>query len=156
MISITDIEKPSNDTMKFVVKGCNSSFVNAIRRIILSEVETVGFNIDDYENSDLKIMKNSSSSHNEFLLHRLGLIPINVAQVSDFNPDKVIIAVSTPELFVIVTSMSSRLKNGKSIGKGVTPAVLPLELISCCIRASLSAIDIVAMITLYPLRTPIC
>lgn len=87
MISITDIEKPSNDTVKFVVKGCNSSFVNAIRRIILSEVETVGFNIDDYENSDLKIIKNTSSIHNEFLLHRLGLIPINVSQVADFNPD---------------------------------------------------------------------
>ena len=47
MISISDIQTPINDTLKFVVSGCNSSFVNAIRRTILSEVETVSFNIDD-------------------------------------------------------------------------------------------------------------
>jgi DNA-directed RNA polymerase II subunit RPB3 len=87
MISIRDIIKPNKNTLTFVVAGCNSSFVNAIRRVIISEVETIGFNIDDYENSDLKIIKNSSSVHNEFLLHRLGLIPINVSQVADFNPD---------------------------------------------------------------------
>ena len=56
MISITDIETPDNDTLKFVVSGCNSSFVNAIGTI-LSEVETVSFNIDDYENSDLTVLK---------------------------------------------------------------------------------------------------
>ena len=87
MISITDIETPDSDTLKFVVSDCNSSFVNAIRRTILSEVETVGFNIDDYETSDLKVIKNSSSLHNEFLLHRLGQIPINIEDVDNFNPD---------------------------------------------------------------------
>ena len=87
MISLKDIEKPDEETMKFVVSGCNSSFVNAIRRTILSEVETIGFNIDNYEESDLKVIKNSSSLHNEFLLHRIGLIPINVEDVDGFNPD---------------------------------------------------------------------
>ena len=87
MISISDIETPDSDTLKFVVSGCNSSFVNAIRRTILSEVETVSFNIDDYENSDLKVIKNTSSLHNEFLLHRLGQIPVNILDVDGFNPD---------------------------------------------------------------------
>ena len=87
MISITDIETPDDDTLNFVVSGCNSSFVNAIRRTILSEVETVSFNIDDYEKSDLKVIKNTSTLHNEFLLHRLGLIPVNVTDIDTFNPD---------------------------------------------------------------------
>lgn len=87
MISIADIETPDKDTLNFVVSGCNSSFVNAIRRTILSEVETVSFNIDDYENSDLKVIKNTSSLHNEFLLHRLGQIPVNIMDVDGFNPD---------------------------------------------------------------------
>ncbi len=87
MISITDIESPDKDTLNFSVSGCNSSFVNAIRRTILSEVETVSFNIDDYENSDLTVIKNTSSLHNEFLLHRLGQIPVNVLDVDGFNPD---------------------------------------------------------------------
>jgi DNA-directed RNA polymerase subunit L len=87
MISISAIEKLDNDTIKFDIDGCNTSFVNAIRRTILSEVETVSFNIDDYENSDLKVLKNTSSLHNEFLLHRLGLIPVNIEDVDNFNPD---------------------------------------------------------------------
>jgi DNA-directed RNA polymerase subunit L len=87
MISISDIEKTDPETVKFSVSGCNSAFVNAIRRTILSEVETLGFNIDNYEEADLKVIKNSSSLHNEFLLHRLGLIPINIEDVDGFNPD---------------------------------------------------------------------
>jgi DNA-directed RNA polymerase subunit L len=87
MISLSAIESPDRDTLKFEVDGCNTSFVNAIRRTILSDVETVSFNIDDYQNSDLKVINNSSSLHNEFLLHRLGLIPVNVEDVDGFNPD---------------------------------------------------------------------
>jgi hypothetical protein len=42
--------------------------------------------------------------------------------------------------------MSSKEKNGKSIVNWVTLAVLPPLPIECCILASLSAIDIVAII----------
>jgi len=87
MISIRAIETPDKDTLRFEVAGCNTAFINAIRRTILSDVETVSFDIDEYQNSDLKVIKNSSSIHNEFLLHRLGLIPVNVEDVDDFNPD---------------------------------------------------------------------
>ena len=82
MISISDIETPDKDTLKFVVSDCNSSFVNAIRRTILSEVETVSFNIDNYEPSDLTVLKNTSTLHNEFLLHRLGQIRIELKGVA--------------------------------------------------------------------------
>ena len=87
MISITDIETPDTDLVKFVLSGCNSSFVNAIRRTILSEVETVSFNTDNYEKSDLKVIKNTSTLHNEFILHRIGLVPVNVSDIESFNPD---------------------------------------------------------------------
>jgi DNA-directed RNA polymerase subunit L len=87
MISISNITTPDKDILQFELAGCNTAFVNAIRRTVLSEVETVSFNIDDYQNSDLKVIKNSSSLHNEFLLHRLGLIPVNVSDVDGFNPD---------------------------------------------------------------------
>jgi DNA-directed RNA polymerase subunit L len=87
MISIGSVEKPDKETIKFEIDGCNTSFVNAIRRTILSDVESISFNIDDYANTDLKVLKNTSSLHNEFLLHRLGLIPVNVEDVDGFNPD---------------------------------------------------------------------
>lgn len=86
MISIADIEK-TNDTVKFVVSGCNSSFVNALRRTVLSDVETISFDTTDYQTSDLTVIKNTCSLHNEFLLHRIGLVPINVEDVDGFNTD---------------------------------------------------------------------
>lgn len=114
MISIKDLEKVDNDTIKFVVSGCNSAFVNSIRRIILSEVETVGFNIDNYENSDLKIIKNSSTLHNEFLLHRIGLIPINVEDVDEFNPDNYKFSINVKnntDKLIDVTTKDFKIKN---------------------------------------------
>ena len=64
------------------------------------------------------------------------------------DPVPLVIVVSVPELSVIITLMSSNEKNGKSIGNCVTFAVLPPLPIVCCILASLSPIDIVAIIYL--------
>lgn len=86
MISISDITK-NDDTITFDISGCNSSFVNALRRIILSEVETVSFDTTEYQTSSMKCIKNTSSLHNEFLLHRIGLVPVNVADIKSYNPD---------------------------------------------------------------------
>lgn len=71
----------SKDTINFDVKNCNSSFVNCLRRTILSSIRVCGFRTEEYEDSDLKVIENTSSLHNEFLLHRLGLIPINIVDV---------------------------------------------------------------------------
>ena len=76
------------DLLIFEVSDCNSSFVNSLRRIIISEVTTISFNVDDYENSDLKVIENNSSLHNEFLLSRLGLIPIFTNDIESYDPSK--------------------------------------------------------------------
>ena len=75
-IKLTNFNKSQDDILKFDVINANSAFVNTLRRIIISHVKTISFDTTDYENSDLKIIDNTSSFHNEFLLHRMGLIPI--------------------------------------------------------------------------------
>ena len=75
-IKFTNFNKSQDDILKFDVINANSAFVNTLRRIIISHVKTISFDTTDYEKSDLKIIDNTSSFHNEFLLHRLGLIPI--------------------------------------------------------------------------------
>ncbi|MCD6530384.1 DNA-directed RNA polymerase subunit D [Candidatus Bathyarchaeota archaeon] len=57
------------NNLKLVVKGVDSSFLNSIRRIILSEVPCMAID-------DVIILENSSVMNDEFLSHRLGLIPI--------------------------------------------------------------------------------
>ena len=83
-----NFDKSEKDTIKFDVTNCNSSFVNSLRRLIISEVETVGFRTEEYEKSDIKVVENNSSLHNEFLLHRLGLIPINTDNIDSYDVSK--------------------------------------------------------------------
>lgn len=86
-MSIKVIEH-KNDELYLEFENIDSSLVNAIRRTILSDCETVAFNTDEYLNSDLKILKNTSSLHNEFILHRVGLIPINIKDIINFYSSK--------------------------------------------------------------------
>ena len=75
-------------SLNIEIGDINLSLVNAIRRIILSEFPTIGFKTEDYVNSDLKVIENTSSMHNEYLLHRIGLVPIHYDTINKFEPEK--------------------------------------------------------------------
>lgn len=57
--------------MVFEIIGCDTSFANALRRILLAEVPTVAL---EY----VYMWNNTSLIHDEVLAHRLGLVPLNV------------------------------------------------------------------------------
>jgi DNA-directed RNA polymerases I and III subunit RPAC1 len=65
------LEEPDEHTLVFEVIHVDTSFVNALRRILLSEVPTVAL---EY----IYMWNNSSILHDEVLAHRLGLIPLNL------------------------------------------------------------------------------
>ena len=78
------------ETLKFIAEDVDCSVLNAIRRIIIGEVPTIGFKTEYGRESDIKILKNTSALHNEFLAHRLSLLPVHYdyTKFDDFNPDK--------------------------------------------------------------------
>ena len=80
----------NEETLTFDVNNLSHSLVNAIRRLIISDVETIAFRTEYGKQSDIVIHKNTSSLHNEFLANRISLVPIHVpsSQIQDFNPDK--------------------------------------------------------------------
>lgn len=65
-----------HNKLNFDVYNLNTAICNAIRRIMISEIETLGFRFTFDDDSDIKILKNTSALHNEFLGHRLSLIPV--------------------------------------------------------------------------------
>lgn len=67
---INVIENKDNDLV-FELIGCDASFANALRRILLAEVPTVAI-------ENVYMWNNTSIIHDEVLAHRLGLIPIDV------------------------------------------------------------------------------
>jgi len=65
----------------FNIKNVDLGIVNAIRRIILSEIPVIGFYGEDKdEDSTINIIINNSPLHNEFMIHRIGLIPLHISE----------------------------------------------------------------------------
>jgi len=59
----------TDTAMRFVVRGVDVPFANALRRIMLAEVPSMAID-------DVVIIQNSSVLNDEILAHRLGLIPL--------------------------------------------------------------------------------
>lgn len=63
---------------QFEIHNMDLAIINAIRRVILSEIPTLGF-MGENEVS-VKIIKNNGPLHNEFMIHRIGMIPIHFSE----------------------------------------------------------------------------
>jgi len=67
-VEVQILEK-TDDYMRFIVKGVDVPFVNALRRIMLAEVPSMAI-------GEVVIIENSSMLQDEILAHRLGFIPL--------------------------------------------------------------------------------
>lgn len=68
----------NNKKISFTLNNVFTAFANAIRRIGTSEIPIVSLETEPYHNSDIKIIDNTTSIHNELLQHRISLIPLNI------------------------------------------------------------------------------
>ena len=112
-------ESPNRITFK--IKDIDLSIVNAIRRIILSEIPTIAFAFDvtNKTNNDINIHKNTSALHNEFLAHRISLLPICVSEddINTFESDNKtfkLVKKNTTSEIVNVTSKDIMIYNEKN------------------------------------------
>ncbi len=62
----------------FEINDVDLSIINGIRRTIITDIPIVGF-VGEEEPS-INIISNNGPLHNEFLIHRLGLIPVNLTE----------------------------------------------------------------------------
>ena len=67
-----------NEKLRFTLSGVNVSIANSIRRIILSEIDTVVFKTYNEDVNTCIIEINTSSFNNEIIKQRLGCIPIHI------------------------------------------------------------------------------
>jgi len=68
------ISLPAKNHYKFDIHNIDLAIINSVRRIILADIQVVGF--DGEIHPSLTIEINDGPLHNEIMLHRLGLIPI--------------------------------------------------------------------------------
>lgn len=81
-----------NNALTFHINDVDLGIVNALRRVITSEIPNVGIEFDPYddEKSDIHFIENSSSLHNEFLGHRISMIPVKLDEdeIENFEKSK--------------------------------------------------------------------
>jgi DNA-directed RNA polymerase alpha subunit len=69
----------NEDILRFNISGVDKCFVNAIRRTILSDINTVCI-----DTSDCEIKINHSRYHNEIIKERLKCIPVHIKDLEKF------------------------------------------------------------------------
>jgi DNA-directed RNA polymerase II subunit RPB3 len=78
----------SKHYVQFQLHDVHFSLANALRRCMISQVKTIGFRTEPFENSTVKIIHNDSPLHNQFLEHRIGMIPVNIKKPEEFDLDE--------------------------------------------------------------------
>jgi len=79
-----EIVELTDDTMVFTLSDTDTSMANALRRVMISEIPTVAIDL-------VEIESNSTVLFDEFLAHRLGLIPITSHSMNQINFFKVLL-----------------------------------------------------------------
>ena len=73
-------EKKKGNVLEFDVLDLSTSMANALRRTILGEIKNVGFLHG--ENGTIRVIKNTTGLHNEFLSHRVSMLALKSSEFS--------------------------------------------------------------------------
>jgi DNA-directed RNA polymerase subunit L len=86
-LNLANVE--DENTVTFQIQNTEVAYVNTLRRMILTGVETLAFNSkmnDTGATTDVKIIANTTPMTNEMLADRIGLLPIAI-NMETWNPD---------------------------------------------------------------------
>lgn len=72
------IRRLTEDTCEFVLSNADVSLANALRRVIIAEVPTIAIEL-------VEIEANSTVLNDEFLAHRLGLVPLLSSRAAEMR-----------------------------------------------------------------------
>ena len=131
---ITNINE-DNGIMSFTLSNVDVGVANAIRRIIISDINCIVFKTSPHEENNCTIHSNTSRLNNEIVKQRLSSIPIHINDIS-FPINDYILEVNEKndsDTIKIVTTNDFKIKNiktNKYLSKGTVNQIFPPDPIS--------------------------
>ena len=128
---ISNISEVSN-IFRFTLSGINLSLANALRRVILNDINTVVFRTETYNDNKCNITVNTGRLHNEILKQRLSCIPIHSTDVDEL-PGKYILEVDETnnlDHIIYLTTEQFKIKNKETneyMGKADVNRIFPAD-----------------------------
>jgi DNA-directed RNA polymerase alpha subunit len=127
--------KRDGNKLSFLAHDIDVSIANAIRRIGLSELPTVALDYDPTGasgNEHVMINKNTCALHNEFLMHRISLVPFHFTEeeIAEYEPGRYIFKLvkdnkSTAIVNVTTRDITIHDADGKAYASAFVQRVLP-------------------------------
>jgi DNA-directed RNA polymerase alpha subunit len=130
-----DAKEDTENMLKFTIKGLNVSFINALRRTILSDIQILGFQGFPHEKCSIKFEKNTTRLHNEILKQRLSCIPIKGIKL-DEPYDNLVFEINetndTSEMMYVTTNnfKIKDMETGKYLNKSTVEEIFPPDKIT--------------------------
>ena len=113
MAKVFDL-KEEDGLKSFTISNIDVSYVNAIRRTILSDIPIVCFKTTPYEENKANILINTTRLNNEILKQRLSCIPICISNLEDTPIKNYLLEVDVEnkiDVTVIVTTKDFNIKD---------------------------------------------
>lgn len=106
--------KEEDDIMKFTIQNIDVSYINGIRRTILSDIPVIGLKTTPYAENKANITANTSRLTNEILKQRLSCIPVCISDINDESIKNYLLEVDVEnktDTTLIVTTKDFKIKN---------------------------------------------
>jgi DNA-directed RNA polymerase subunit L len=129
-VELNDIPE-NGDMLSFTLSGVNVSIANAIRRTILSDINTVVFRTTPNEKNKANIIANTSRLNNEVIKQRLSCIPIHIKDYNEFPFKNYIMEVNienNTDTIMFVTTQNFKIRDlvtGKYLDETKTREIFP-------------------------------
>ena len=91
-------DSDSTDTLTFTLSEVNVSVANALRRIILSDIEVCGIVTTPYAENTMICHKNTTFINNEILKHRISCIPVCISDIENTRYENYIVELDIENL----------------------------------------------------------
>ena len=134
-VKISNLEE-NNNTLKFTISNINVSYINAIRRILLSEIPCIVIKTEPHEENNVNIISNKTRLNNELIKQRISSIPIHIDDIESFPIDDYIVMLNVKNdtnNIIYATSEDFEIKNIKlnnTLSKTEVSKIFPPDPIS--------------------------